>query len=451
MSHKIPPVPVRLEAGPSLQPLPPRLSKLVVRIGSALIPPYLRFLGRVRGIRVEHEERLISAWQRMREGKSRLIIAYRHPTDSDPFVVHYVLSTYLRRAFRRAGISGGAPFHVHHIYDRGVPLWFGPVAQWVLPRAGAVAVHRSRMDKSTANVIRAYAESSPYPLAVAPEGAVTYHTAFCPVLEDGVLQFAHWASANGAAAEILPLHIEYRHKPKKRKRALRRLITETEALAGITGDRVASEVTRLSRLQRAVLDAAELLYPADSPHDGEDPENPRSESERAIAIALRAVAAGEKALGLPGDGDTHARRYRLEQAIWDRLFLPSVSSRKALQQMSPLRRAVANRSAAEASLLLSHVQVNDVLSCARFDLLEEGADEETLLEVALNLYDLAQRLPGGTIAGRPIPAPRKAVIRVGNPISIDGTTKWGTAARQATRESLFRAFACLRQRKEEES
>ena len=86
------------------------------------------------------------------------------------------------------------PIQLRFLYDRGIPIWAGPLIGWLLQRSGGIAIHRGRLDRPALAQARAALAQGRYALVVAPEGATNNLSGEMAPLEPGVAQLAFWAA-----------------------------------------------------------------------------------------------------------------------------------------------------------------------------------------------------------------------------------------------------------------
>ena len=98
------------------------------------------------------------------------------------------------RAARRLKLQLPRPIQLRFLYDRGIPIWAGPVIGWLLQRSGGIAIHRGRLDRPALAQARGALAQGRYPLVVAPEGATNNLSGEMAPLEPGVAQLAFWAA-----------------------------------------------------------------------------------------------------------------------------------------------------------------------------------------------------------------------------------------------------------------
>ena len=433
--------------------LAPRFSPTVHTFLSAVSPAYLRLGEGISAVRTERAETLVSEMESFCAGRSRLIIAFRHPSVSDAPLLAYLFTRRLPRIARRLGMRLPRRTHVHFLYGRGVPVWAGAALAWILPRIAAIPVYNRRHDSRGMAAVRKTALEGRFPLALAPEGQVSYHNKAFGELEAGTGRIALWCRDDLRAAgrheevRILPLSIEYRY-PEEGRGALAGILREIAARTGIevdvdTADDGSQVYELLLDLTRRLLSRIESAYhvtfgaPADDlavtvpesvtagPPGAAAPETPAALRRRIVALCDRVLRVGENVHGLASDGSLLDRVFRLRDAGWRRMF------RDDLEALSPLERTLADAAAEEAKITTRHMELVDVLEYLDPAYISPDGPFERLVEYAVNLQDVVNRLLGGTIAGRMRIKGREAVVCAGTPVSVDEFAVGGTHARTA--------------------
>ena len=201
-------------ARPALRRLPTRPSRMVQAVVSRLLP----LLFRSQGLELSHRdaaEALAKAFAAQQSGGCNLLIAFRHPSTRDPVVMADLFWNGIPRAARRLKLQLPRPIQLRFLYDRGIPIWAGPVIGWLLQRSGGIAIHRGRLDRPALAQARGALAQGRYPLVVAPEGATNNLSGEMAPLEPGVAQLAFWAAEDLEKAnderplEVLPIGIHY--------------------------------------------------------------------------------------------------------------------------------------------------------------------------------------------------------------------------------------------------
>ncbi len=391
----------------------PRLNLALMRAVRFVIQPYARALKFLEPVML-HGDRMVNAYRDFQEGKTRLIIAFRHAYGDDPQLMAYTLHHALPREARRLKKPLKGITHAHFVYGAEVPLWSGPFVRWLLPNVGAVPINHVHMDSSGMNRIRKAISSGTYPLALAPEGHVTYESETVGELESGTARFGFWCIedlARDRRAEkvvILPVSTHYRYGPGD-SRALARVIGSLEKACGLgRGGRKDGSIdslrTRLAAVGTEILSITAAFY------------RERSRSEIAgdrEALLDAALSAAEGILSLEARGDGFERLYRVRTAAWDLIIRDGAGS------MSPLRLDLARRETGEAWFAMRHMETAELLAHVGFGEIPPDADINRLFEIANNYRDMLGRLAGGTLKNRFNAVSRRPVIVPGEPIVLD--------------------------------
>jgi hypothetical protein len=204
-----------MPAAPPLAFLPPRLDGRVVAAGRALLPLWLARSARITGLTVEDGERLVAAMAAFQAGESRLLLAFRHPSISDPLCLASLLWHELPRLGRRQGVRFRPSPHAFFLYDRGIPLWAGPQVGWLLQRRGGSSIQRGKLDSAGLRSARQLLLDGAHPFAAAPEGATNGHNEVVSALEPGIAQLAFWTAEDlrkagrPEAMTVLPVGVQY--------------------------------------------------------------------------------------------------------------------------------------------------------------------------------------------------------------------------------------------------
>ena len=365
-----------------------------------------------------HPERMIDAWHAFNDGKARMILGFRHAYGDDPQLMAYAIHHTLPRYARKCGRPFRAMTHAHFVYGVEVPYWSGPFVGWLLPRGGAVPVNHVHMDSKGMNRIRKTVAEGRYPLALAPEGHVTYVSEKVAELETGTARFGFWCmedlerererAGRTERVIILPVSQHYRYAPGAIK-PLSRLIAGMERDCGLLpaqGQRAMVEIAaRLRALGQAILAECAAFY---SEILGKET------GAKQTDLLEASLDTAERFFNLPrGVGEPIARLYKIRTAGWDRIF------RSDLDGMTPLRRELAARETGEAWYAMRHMESSEMLLHIDFCAVPDNAGLEAYIEIANNFFDCIGRLKGGTLKNRANIFDKYAVLVPGEPIVID--------------------------------
>jgi hypothetical protein len=382
----------------------------------------VRMLG-IRGVETSGGRHLVELYRRLQEGTARFIIAFRHPsTDDGPLVMRLMCGIAGREA-ARLGVRLPRTPRGYFVYGRDVPEWAGRWLAWFFPRLGAFSVFPGHLDSQSLSAIRRCLTDAPHPLALAPEGQVSYHNEKVAALEPGTAQLAFWCTDDlrrqGRTEEVfvLPVCFSY-HYRESDWRGVDRLLSKIErecGLAPLPSASGAKPWVRLVRLVRHLLDRVEDHYARFHGVAFRPPGRDGVEAlqRRVDALVEAALGEAERFFRVTPRGDRVQRVLAVRHAGLTRIHREDITS---LDALAPLDRALAERVAAEAWLRLRHMELADVLEYVRLDYLSPESGIDRYVECVTTLWDVVNRLEGGNISGRGTPFPRTARIEIGEPI-----------------------------------
>jgi hypothetical protein len=436
-------------------------------------PLYAKAALRLDRLELRGAERLVKAWRDFQAGSARLILAFRHPYGDEPQLFSYLFDLVVPREARRLGVVLPRRTHARFVHGYEVPLWSGPFVRWLLPRIGAVPVYHARYDSASVARIRAIAKEDDFPLALAPEGQVSYRSETLPRIEPGTARIAFWCAEDLAAAGrsmpvlVLPLSVHYRRDESEIGK-VEALVAGLERSCGIapsagtpaeSSARRAALKARLVVLDLALLGLAESLYGL---RGGAGAAAPPTRDSRLGALIDAALERAESMLGIDGAGgraskstgeggaDTVERLYRVRQEGWDRIY-PD----RDLAAMKPLERELADRQAGEAWYAMRHMETVDLACYLDSAYVEgqagkDGPSFDRLVECAYSLADLASRLVGGDISDRPDLLRKRAVVIAAEPIDVSARLSDYQRSRKAAVASVTAEIArayedCIRE------
>jgi hypothetical protein len=421
-----------------------------------LARPYLALVLGFRSIEIRGAAKLVETFYAHLSGRARVILAFRHPYGDEPQLLGWVFLRGVAREARRQGVR--LPYAPHALFVHGyeVPRWGGHLIRWLLPRVGAMPIHHAKMDGEGMARIKEAIVNSRYPLALAPEGQVSYASEWLPRLEQGTVRLGMAAADELARAGrsepvlVVPISIHHRYGPEALP-SLERLVTQILAFAGLAVPPGSPILERLELGVERILSLAEDQYglrqgQSSAVGRGQSSAVGRGQSlaqgqssagqgqslardERLAKVICRALDAGERILGLaPGSGDAIERVYRIRQAGWDRVFLEGTEPGR----LPPLERALADRRAGEAWYAMRHMELVDFCWYFRCEPPGESEALHRVIEYAQNLWDFGSRLAGGAISERIIVRPRKAVVLVGETLDLSARLPEWREKRKAT-------------------
>lgn len=410
----------------------PEISTAVVSALRVIGWPYLRFALGFERVSIRGARHLVAAFDEALSGRASVVLAFRHPFGDEAQLLSWVFSAGVEREARSLGVR--LPVRPWAVFVHGyeVPRWSGPLVRWLLPRTGSMPVHHSKLDRSGLERILAAMENGPWPVAIAPEGQVSYASQTVPRLEEGAVRLGFQvagridrrerqqtgqmtspeASGQRRRVVIVPVsvHRRYDHRAEA---SLDTLLRRTEAFAGLpvgqSGTEAQDTANRMGALQQHLLSFAEKVYalPACSTPDT---------AARVGHLVQAALKTAERLLGMTESHDDDIERlYRIRQVGWDRIYMKPGFD---LASRPPVERAVLDRKAGEAWYAMRHMELADFIWYFRSDPPGNEAPMHDIIEYAQNLWDLANRLAGGTIRDRREVHPKQAVVACGEPIDL---------------------------------
>lgn len=423
----------------------------VVAFSRLVSPLYFHALLGFRSVEVKHPERLVQAYRDFFGGQTRLLMAFRHPYGDEAQLMGYVIGKLVGKEAAAQGIKYPRRPHAHFIHGYEVPLWAGAFERWLLPRVGAVPVYHTKFDAHSIRQIRMLMKDGAYPIALAPEGQVSYSSEELPRLESGAAHICAWCAEDLAREKrhekvvILPISIHHRWS-RSSAGQLDRLIGVIEGECGIKPPESSSRFERLSAAADQILATAERhysrFYGATLPRQGSPTRMERLDDLREVSLST-----AEAAFHLKSDGDAVRRVYKIRQTGWDRIFREDLPD---LDALPGLERALADRVAGEAWYVSRHMELVDLAYYLDFERLKENDPLELYIETAQNYFDLISRLKGGNISDRIGIKGKSAIVIVGEPIlATDRLLGRGMSRKMAVESlngDLLRGFAeCLRE------
>ena len=398
-----------VKASPDIKLPEPRISKFTLFLLRIFGRLYLfLFYGIARTIARGGEKHLFEAFKRALEGKSRCVIAFRHPNGGEPQMLTWYILFRLKGAAAKMGIRLPRWPHAVFVYSYEVVRWGGWVARFIMPNAGAMPIHHAKMDTQGMNRILNAITDGKYPLALAPEGQVSYTTDTIPRLEPGVIRLGFQAaervknSGSDSPVEILPVSIHYSFGVWGRW-TIDLLLRKIEKLSGFSrkSRKTLSFEERLRQCREHILEVNEGRYNI-------KPDDSFSFNERLEKVIYAALETAERIMGLKSEGEYFHRVYRLRQFCWDRIFLPGVDN---FDNMSPIERNVKDLQAGEAWHAARHQEIVDFCWYFRVPLPAKETGFHLKVEYVQNLWDFANRTMGGAYPDRKSILPRKVIIQ----------------------------------------
>jgi 1-acyl-sn-glycerol-3-phosphate acyltransferase len=430
---------------PPLAFIPPAYNPLVFGVVRSLLPLWRRWRAQIVDVQVKDAEKLVDLYQQFEAGKVRFMLAFRHPSTNDPLCMAYLLWQHVPQLARQQSIRLQHTPHAHFIYDRGIPLWAGEFVGWLYARLGGTPIRRGKVDLMGLRSTRQLFAEGQFPMAAAPEGATNGHNEIVSPIEPGIAQFGFWCledlhkAGRDETVLIVPIGIQYRFVGQPWQ-AIAQLLQQLEADSGLehppldlmddvdlTPEQESTLYQRLSGLGQHLLTLMEGFYQKFYQQPIAPPNS--ALPERLHSLLDGALRVAEQYFNLPPKGTVTDRCRRLEQASWDRIYREDL---KALEQLSPVERGLADRIAEESSLRLWHMRLVETFVSVTGHYVIEKPTVDRFAEMLLLLCDMVTRIKGKSPFPRPELGAQQVYMTVGEPLSVsDRWQTYQTSRRQA--------------------
>lgn len=374
---------------------PPRFDNKAYIFARAIGHLYLRFVMGVDHIDFMGEKQLQREYQAFRSGESRLILAFRHTAKEDAPLLLVALN---KKRWR----------HAQFLYGRDVLNWAGAITAWLFPRLGCLAVQNRGNNKLGMDLLKQEVKTGRFPLALAPEGQVTYHKGVCSEIAGGVANLAAWALETDKEVIILPIAIGYQYG-KNERQTLEQLFRLWEEKSGFALD----GEDKLNQAFEQMVSLVEQFYNTETEHS-------LGQADQIKKLCELALGEGERLANIPTHGSILDRLFNLRYAGEDALFPIDYENR----MKTNFTQTKSEFEAIKAKVYLRHSQIVDVLQYVDPNYIQGPCPAGRACEFMLNLLDVLNRLGGGNIDSRHSPRHKKATLYIGARLdvrkSIDG-------------------------------
>jgi len=424
---------------PPLAFIPPDLDRNVLCVARSILPLWMRRRTSIAKIEAVNVEQLVELYQQFQSGKTRLLLAFRHPSADDPFCMMYLMHYLLPQTARRLGIRLKSPTHAHFMYDRGIPLWAGSSVGWIYSKLGGTPIHRGKLDRTGLKSARNLLANGQFPLMAAPEGATNGHNEIVSPLEPGIAQLAFWCVEDLKKADrteevvIVPIGIQYQYL-RQSWNQVDQLLHSLEVDAGITPQNP-DRYKRLYALAEHMLTVMESFYTKFYHQDLPSVENAEPNTRLALRLEVllnSALTVAEQYFNLQPKGSVIDRCRRLEQAAWDLIFREDLK----LDQLSPVDLGLADRVAEEASLRIWHMRLVESFAAVTGKYVIEKPSLDRFSETTLLLWDMITRIKGDNAFKRPKLGKQSVLITISDPISVSDRGSFYQSNRRAAKQAV---------------
>lgn len=384
-----------------------KVKRLPIKLIQLIGKPYILFIEGINKISFYNAHTLYKEIENFQQGKSRLLIAFRHPTRHDPPVIAYAFLNLLYKSARKAGYTLDRINHCHYLYGTWVLMWANKLAKWLFPGIGAIPVSSRGMNISSIKTIRDILLNGDYPLALAPEGQVNYHNGLCESLEPGIINMASWCREDLNRSQIdkdvrvLPLSLYY-YYPQNEKilKEIYRRINRILAIETPTG----------SSQERLCIYTKDIIRPIEREYlEIDDSTIKIGLPERISRLTDSVLERAEKILSISGTGSFLNRVVTIRATIEHDLIKSGQKTHEAIR----------------------HMEIADILEYITPSYIEDIEDKNRYIEYGLNLLDLYNRFNGGNISTRW--SPRGKVVRISSGNILEYKT---TNSKQEKREQI---------------
>ena len=430
---------------PPLKVYPPKANQFILKIIRLLTPFWLRWQCGIKQIETRYIDRLVEATKKFQDGKSRYMLAFRHPTTDDPFAMLYLLAYAVPEQAREMGIKLTTLPHSGFVYDRGISLWAGDYINWLFPALGGISIFRGKLDRPALNLMRQQITNGSFPLSMAPEGGTNGKSETVAELEPGIAQIGFWAAEDlqkeGRTEELLiiPVGIQYEYSDQAWGK-IDQTIATIEKECGIVkpaindGNRYERLYDLGSYLVAWVNDYYKALYGnyAKINCDNTNPDNLAANLEE---LADHILSIAEMSFGIKAKGSPIDRCRRLEQAGWDRIFRNDI---KNIEQLSEMERGFADQLALEASYSNWHMRIAESIIGVTSDYVRQRPSASRYIEVLKLMWSVLQRITErnkeSAFKETPNFGDRKLTISVAEPLSVSDRLAEYQSSRPAAKE-----------------
>lgn len=412
------------EIQPPLEFIPPAFNPLLLRLARVILPWWMRFRVGIAAVETVNAEILADLYHEFDRGKTRFLIAFRHPSTKDPFALTSLIWQAVPQAAKKQGFKLRSPVHSHFMYDRGITIWAGEWLGWLFSQLGGTSIERGKLDRLGLKSARELMVSGRFPLAAAPEGATNNHSEIVSPLEPGIAQLGFWCwedlQVAGRSEEvvIVPIGIQYEYIDCPRLK-LEKLLTTLEVNLGLETSRQFSTeelYQRLLRVGEKALSIVEQFY--SKFYNQSIPPAPIAEDpNQKIAVRLQnllevALQVAEQYFQIKPKGSLSDRCRRLEQAGWNRIY------RADGDNLSDVEQGLGNWIAAEASLYMRHMRLVEQFVAVTGNYVASNPTAERFAETLLIVDRFVKTIKGDNAQKLPNLGKQKVRISVGQPLSV---------------------------------
>jgi hypothetical protein len=427
---------------PAMAYLHPKIENWVMSIIRFLLPFWLRYRVRISKVETRHIDRLVELIQQFQSGKVKYIIAFRHPTIDDQFAMLHLLSRDVPRTAAQMGIKLKQPVHSYFVYDRGIPLWAGKIAAWLYPRVGGLPIYRGKLDRQGLSAIRQHLLEAEYPVAISPEGGTNGHNELVSVIEPGTAQIGFWCAEDlekagrSESVVILPVGIQYQYLGSPWSK-IDEMLMQLEKDCGLSKPALQLSLPSQERYERLLALGEHLIesvsehYKKFYAHAAVIPTETESLHSRLQALLEQILHVSESHFDMNSKGSLVDRCRRLEQSVFDQIFRTDI---KDIHSLPLLEQGLANQLAKEAHTSEWHMRIAESLTAVTGTYVKENPSPTRFADTLLLIWRALSRVKSELFGRPPYIGDRKAIIAIGEPISVSDRYVTYKSSRAAAKE-----------------
>ena len=431
---------------PPLTVYPPKVNQFILKAIRLITPFWLRGQCGIKQIETRYIDRLVEVTKKFQDGKSRYMLAFRHPTTDDPFAMLYLLSYAVPEQAKQMGIKLKQQPHSGFVYDRGISLWAGDYINWLFPALGGISIFRGKLDRPALNLMRKQITHGDVPLSMAPEGGTNGKSETVAELEPGIAQIGFWTAEDlqkeGRKEEMLivPVGIQYEYSPNAWDK-IDQAIATIEKECGIKKPSITKE-NRYQRLYdlgiylvRWVSDYYKSFYSNYGNGTLKVDDENADLATLVNNLSDHILSVAEMNFGIKARGTAIDRCRRLEQAGWDRVFRNDLPE---LESLSTMERSFADQLALEATYSNFHMKIAESVIGVTSDYVRQHPSTSRYIEVLNLIWSVLNRIterdPKSVFKQAPNFGDRKLTISVGEPLSVSDRLEEYQSSRTAAKE-----------------
>lgn len=393
-----------LESDPRSRPIPftfypPKNNRFLIRLVQLGIKRMIRRKLRVTEIEIDQDD-----LERLRRLKGeRCLVTPSHSGGFEPHIIMY-LSRLLQDEYNYVAAM--------ELFEQS------PFYRWLMPRMGVYSIIRGAIDRPSFSMTRKLLAAAKRWLVIFPEGQTIWQNSMVIPFQQGVIQLAFKAYEDATKSDedahlyCIPIAIKYVYLKDMHAEIDASLVRLESKLSIPEESSPLSRYARLHRIGEAVLAANEQAHQITASAQSDL-------NDRILDLKLHIVSRLEQQLAVtPSDRQTLLERIRTLFNTLDRILYEEPAGSDYEQQLASERQQIARSLYEDLWRLLQFVAIHDgyVRESMTF---ERFTDMLCLLEMEV-------------FRERKIWGPRKACVKVGEPVDLKDRASSYKAEKHAT-------------------